>query len=147
MNKIMKNKKIISLIILIVVLLAVVYFFPKFFPKKIDFLNQNSEQNLGKINLTIDYSSGLTQNFTGNFEEGMTAFGFLKIFSQKENFSVLTKDYDFGIFIESIGEKKNGEGGNYWLYYVNGQMPPVAADKYVLKSGDKVEFKFEKSNF
>ena len=33
------------------------------------------------------------------------------------------------------------------MYYVNGVLPMVAADKKEIKSGDIVEFKFEKSPF
>ena len=52
-----------------------------------------------------------------------------------------------GILIEAIGEKENGKDGKYWLYYVNGEMPQVAADKQILKANEVVEFKFEKSPF
>ena len=45
------------------------------------------------------------------------------------------------------GIEENGENGKYWLYYVNGEMPMVSADKKELRPGDKVEFKFEKSPF
>jgi len=56
-----------------------------------------------------------------------------------------TKTYDFGIFIEAIGDKENGEDGKYWMYYVNEEMPMMAVDKKEIGPGDKIEFKFEKS--
>ena len=34
-----------------------------------------------------------------------------------------------------------------WIYFVNGKSGEVAADKYELKNGDKVEWKYMKPNF
>lgn len=62
-------------------------------------------------------------------------------------FSVETKEYSFGVMIESINGQRNGEGKKYWTYYVNGEMPMISADKQEVKSGDKVEFKFAPSPF
>jgi hypothetical protein len=52
-----------------------------------------------------------------------------------------------GVFIESIDEVKNGTENKYWQYWVNGELPMVAADKYRVKSGDRVEWKFAPSPF
>jgi len=46
-----------------------------------------------------------------------------------------------------MGDKKGGQEDKYWLFYVNGEMAPVAADKQEVKVGDKVEFRFEASAF
>jgi hypothetical protein len=99
-----------------------------------------------KIFLTIDDGETL-ENFETNFEEGMTVFDLLKKKSEEINMGLETQDYDSGIFIQTIGNKKNGDDKMYWLYYVNGEMAQVAADKQILNPGDKVEFKFEKSPF
>lgn len=56
-------------------------------------------------------------------------------------------NYSFGVFVESIGGIKNGDGGKYWQYYVNGKLGEVAADKKEVKAGDKVEWRFEKADF
>ena len=81
------------------------------------------------------------------FKEGMTAFNLLEEKTKELGLILETKTYDMGTFIESIGDKKNGQDGKYWLYYVNGETPMVASDKKLLKVGDKVEFKFEESMF
>lgn len=86
-------------------------------------------------------------NLTVSFVEGMTAFDLLKNESEKLSLNLETETYDTGIFIKTIGDKENGQDNNYWLYYINGEMPTVSSDKIVIKSGDKVEFKFEKSPF
>ena len=51
------------------------------------------------------------------------------------------------IVSEIIGDKENGQDEKYWMYYVNEEMPMVAADKKEIKAEDKVEFRFEKSAF
>ena len=116
-------------------------------PEKETEIFQEPQENIVKqeVILVIDYGDGNSQNFDIEFIEGMTAFDLLN--DRAEELSLETKTYDIGIFIEAIGDKKNGEDGKYWLYYINGEMPMVSADNLEIKSGDKVEFKFEKSSF
>jgi hypothetical protein len=85
--------------------------------------------------------------FKMNFIKGMTAFDLLKSGTDELDLSLKTKAYDIGIMVAAIGDTENGKDGKYWMYYVNGEMPMVSADKKELKAGDKVEFKFEKSTF
>lgn len=107
--------------------------------------NSISEQVKKEVVLAINDGSGNVDTLAVEFKEGMTAFDLLKEGVRKLDLALKVKDYDIGIFIELIGDKKNGQDGKYWLYYVNGQPPMVAADKEKIKIGDKVEFKFEKS--
>ena len=103
-----------------------------------------------KIMLIIDSDEGLLSKaieIETEFKEGMTAFNLLSDEAEKLNLTLKFKTYDMGVFIEAIGDKENGEDGEYWLYYVNGEMPQLAADKQLLNPGDKIEFKFEKSPF
>jgi len=74
----------------------------------------------------------------------MTAFDLLKKGTEELNLTLKNKTYDIGIFIEAIGDKENGQDGKYWMYYVNAEMPIIAADKKELNARDKTEFKFEK---
>ena len=57
--------------------------------------------------------------------------------------TITTKTYSFGTSVESINGLVNGTHNKYWLYYVNGQSASVGADRFALKSGDVVEWKFE----
>lgn len=104
--------------------------------------NSISEPVKKEIVLVINDGSGNVDTLAVEFKEGMTAFDLLKEGTEKLSLSLKTKNYDIGIFIELIGDKKNGQDGKYWLYYINGEMPMVAADKEKIKIGDKVEFKF-----
>ncbi|MFH1894763.1 MAG: DUF4430 domain-containing protein [Patescibacteria group bacterium] len=109
---------------------------------------ENIQQTIGqKVVLVIENGGESPKTIESEFQDKMTAFDLLKNSLEKENIILETKQYDFGILIEAIGGVKNGDGGKYWLYYVNGEMPPVSADQKELKVGDKVEFKFEKSSF
>lgn len=52
-----------------------------------------------------------------------------------------------GVLVKGIGDYVNGQDGKYWQYNVNGIMPMVGADKYVLEDGDKIVWFFDKSEF
>lgn len=70
--------------------------------------------------------------------EGKTALELLKAKA-----TVVTKDSDYGPYVDSINGVAGGSEGKYWAFYVNGQMAPVGADAYKTKTGDKIEWKFE----
>ena len=105
---------------------------------------QKSEK---KVAIIIDDSEELSKMLGIEFKEGMTAFDLLSNKAEKLNLVLELKTYDIGLFIEAIGNKKNGEDGKYWLYYINGKMSQFAVDKQLLRPGDKVEFKFEEPVF
>ena len=49
--------------------------------------------------------------------------------------------YDYGKLVTAI----NGVGqddNHYWLFFVNGGLPPLSADSYVVHPGDLVEFRY-----
>jgi len=133
---------------LIIIVTAFAIFSSKigqFFPEEEVRISQEKPEN--KVTLVIDGGEGSPRVFEAEFKEGMTAFDLLRNKTEELNIALKTKTYDVGIFIEVIGDKENGQDGKYWMYYVNGEMPMVAADKKEIKAGDKVEFKFEKSPF
>ena len=139
--------------ILISIGLGVIILIGLAFLWQINFNNPESliknSQNLAKPEafLTINDGTAEPKTFEVKLEEGMTAFGLLQKKAQELNIYIKTKNYDLGVFVEAIGDKENGTGGQYWLYYVNGVMPQMGADKQIIKTGDNVEFKFEKSPF
>lgn len=78
-------------------------------------------------------------------KESSTAFDALLDYAKTNDTEVkYNNNYEFGVFVESIGGIKNGDDGKYWQYYINDTLGDVAADKKVLKSGDVVEWRFEK---
>jgi hypothetical protein len=71
----------------------------------------------------------------------VTAFDALSAVSTGYNIPVQKKQYDFGVFIEKIGNNANTKE-KAWIYLVNGQSADVAADKKSLTSGDIIEWKY-----
>lgn len=79
-----------------------------------------------------------------DYSASSTVFSALQNLSQKENFVVTYKNYpEMGVLVESIGGVANGQGNKYWQYWVNDILGEVASDKKFLKTGDKVEWKFD----
>ncbi len=119
--------------------------------KEAEVLNESNlpvaRQVKKEVVLKINDGEKESQIMNAEFFEGMTAFDLLKEKSKELGFNLKIKNYDIGVMIESIYDKKNGQNGKYWLYYVNNEMPQIAADKKELKPGDQVEFKFSKSSF
>lgn len=101
-----------------------------------------------KILYTIDFGDGKVRTFqivpTGN----STAFSLLEELAKRENFKVESKVYEgMGIFVESIDGVKNGADNKYWQYWVDSELPMVAADKKEIKKGDRVEWRFAPSPY
>ena len=70
-----------------------------------------------------------------------TALGALEAASRKGEFYYRIKEFAFGPFIDRIGRRESA-GTSGWVYKVNGVVPPVGADKYVVKAGDRVLWYF-----
>ena len=150
----LKNKKrfFIWIIIGIIVLIGVWFtkleqpdFNDQFVPKNEIEIPQ--EEIKEEVVLIINSDEENIKTFEIDFELGMTAFGLLKNKAEELDLILEAKTYDIGVLIEAIGNKKNGDENKYWLYYINDEMPMVAADKKEIKPRDKVEFKFEESKF
>jgi hypothetical protein len=87
-------------------------------------------------NWAISYVSSDTEN--------NTAFGILHEASDRLGFALVYRSYDVppGILVLGINGSMNGEGGRYWLYWVNGVYGTVAADRQALRDGDTVLWRF-----
>ncbi len=71
---------------------------------------------------------------------GETAMDLLKNSGTK----VEAKSYgDAGTFITSLNDLE-GDAANYWAMYVNDEYAQEAADKTVIKNGDRVKFVYER---
>ena len=55
--------------------------------------------------------------------------------------------FGLGKMVTKIGDKENSAEGGYWQHWVNGEYASVGASQYLLKPGDKIEWKFSKSSF
>lgn len=44
--------------------------------------------------------------------------------------------------VDTINGLRDGQGGLYWQYWVNGEYGGVGADRYILDDGDRVMWRF-----
>lgn len=153
----MNFKKILPITILLGALITLLFFISHYSLEK-DIkasleIQRESQQILQdfikrKISYTINKGDGeiLRYQIIPDFED--TVFSLLEKLSKKENFELSYKEYPgMGILVESIDEVKNGTDGKYWQYWVNNELPMVAADKMQVQGGDIVEWKFESPEF
>ena len=110
---------------------------------------QNSEVWIEKSDQTsvrIEFISTewkLSENMIAYQDD--TAFSLLKRCAENNGFTVESTyyaDYD-ATLIDSINTIASGTDGKYWQYYVNGQLPIISADKYIVKNGDLLVWSFE----
>ena len=84
---------------------------------------------------------GVTQSLFGaletRFEAGPNAMQALDAASLRGEFYYHVTQSSFGPYVDQIGRHPAG-GSNGWVYKVNGASPPVGADQYELKDGDRV---------
>lgn len=97
-----------------------------------------------KVDLYIDYGNGKTTSYERVLIDSKSSVYSILSKKMSETGSVVTtKSYDYGVMVDSInGFKSSNE--YFWGYSVNGQVATVAADKYVLKNGDVIEWKYTK---
>lgn len=92
--------------------------------------------------LLIDDGLNSPREFVLEVTTTTTALDLLQEACRTAGFALESEDYDFGVLVEAINNKRNSQGGRYWLCYINGEMPQLTADKIAVKTGDKIEFKF-----
>jgi len=71
------------------------------------------------------------------FEAGANGLQALDAASLRGEFYYHVAQSSFGPYVDQVGRHPAG-GTNGWTYKVNGVSPPVGADKYELKDGDRV---------
>lgn len=94
------------------------------------------------IDLSIDYGDGNKITYNTQATEG-TVYNLLKMIAIDNNIELDTESYDFGVFVKSIDEFES-TAEKSWIYFVNGESGTVAADRYILESGDVVEWRYIK---
>lgn len=151
------SKKRLSLIIILLGLLISIACFSlafeigrKWFSREKNILKEEKEEvkgerieKLDQVDLSLDFGEGKVSTYSLSIDDSPTVLELLNRLAEENNLNLVTKDYDFGILIEEIGEVKNNQE-NFWLYFVNGKLGEVSADKYELKKGDRIEWKYEK---
>ena len=96
-----------------------------------------------QIELVLDYGDGRVDSYQKEFSEPTTVSNLLESVASEKQIELKIKQYDFGVFVESVGDKV-GNAETAWIYFVNVVSGDVAADQKNLQVGDKVEWKYIK---
>ncbi len=123
-----RSNVIIALIIIIIIAVSIIFYTENTASK-----NPSATKNLFSYSANSDSSS---------------VFEALLDYGKSNNIEIkYNNNYEFGVFIESIGGIKNGDNGKYWQYYVNNKLGDVASDKKTITMSDIVEWRFENVPF
>jgi len=96
----------------------------------------------------IDRGDGNVSSYQIISSENSTVFSLLEELAKRENFKIESTIYEgMGVLVENIDGVRNGTDNKYWQYWLNGELPMIAADKKEIKEGDRVEWKFAPSPF
>jgi len=96
----------------------------------------------------IDFGNGNVKSYQIIPSENLTVFSLLEELAKRENFKIEFTIYEgMGVLVENIDGARNGTDNKYWQYWLNGELPTIAADKKEIKEGDRVEWKFAPSLF
>ncbi len=128
----MKNK--IFFVSLILFTLAVIAgsSIPRFFPK------QHINETMPRVTVAIAAGESIA-TYDGIL--AATAYDALLAAASSAAIPIEKKQYDFGVFIEQIGDKPNTKD-RAWIYYVNGIPGDVASDKKNISNGDIVQWQY-----
>jgi hypothetical protein len=99
--------------------------------------NQTSDLNGITVTQTVEGSNLNKPSY--EIKEGTTALELLK-----STHTVETKEFvGIGAYVTSVNGNKETTGKNFWALYVNGKQSQVGASEYIVKNGDKIEWKLE----
>lgn len=100
----------------------------------------SSTETYKKGTINIDFGNG--QKLTGQVYTQNPYQALVKV-AKDNNMSVEVKQYEFGIMVDKIGNIANSKN-SAWMYTVNDKPGQIAADRYLIYPGDKIDWKFTK---
>lgn len=141
-----------NLIIFIVLIIAVIGLWQYTYQnKKTQPSNEQlTGQTQGKINVQFTFAENEIINLSHPYADNISAnlVTITQSLAQQQAWEFESKDYgEMGVLVSKIGNKANGQEQKYWQFYVNGQQPMISADKFTLKNGDQIEWRFAESKF
>lgn len=94
------------------------------------------------VTVTIDMGNASpVRTFQQSVPVGTTALAVLQQVGTAQNIPVVTKQYDFGDLVTSIGGVAATDA-KFWTFLVNGTEAAVGAGAYQVKEGDTIGFRF-----
>lgn len=108
---------------------------------------EDQHVEVGQVSFMIDFGEGAIKTYIEEPIVGnITMFEILEQITAENNLIFDSESYEgLGILVTQIGEKRNGEDGKYWQYWVNNRFAAVSADTYNLHGGDVILWKFLKT--
>ncbi|MBT4121168.1 MAG: DUF4430 domain-containing protein [Candidatus Magasanikbacteria bacterium] len=90
------------------------------------------------------------EKYTREMREETTVYELMQNLSASsvKPFMFSGQDYGAGMgyFVTEInGIKNDPQAGKYWIYYINGDSAKIGISNYIIKKGDIIEWKYEKS--
>ncbi|MFH0873864.1 MAG: DUF4430 domain-containing protein [Candidatus Komeilibacteria bacterium] len=101
-----------------------------------------------QVFLSIETEPGKVIFSPLDFTAGQNLMTVTQQLAAKNNLNWVTKDYgSMGVLVTQIGDKKNGDQNKYWQYWINKQQVQTAANAYILRPNDVIEWRFSTSQF
>ncbi|MFC1649435.1 DUF4430 domain-containing protein [Patescibacteria group bacterium] len=95
-----------------------------------------------RVSIVIDFADLREKSImTLDYSDAITPFSMLQELAQVGEIELITTQYDFGVFVNSIDGYENTNDLS-WILYVNDQAANTAADKIELEPGATVEWKY-----
>jgi len=139
-------KKILLYIILTIAFIAGVGFYFKDSNNSFKLDQIKIEKKTNSVTTIVDFGDGNIITSPENNFTNLTAYELLQKTAEKNNFEIGVKQYDFGVFVEEIDGRKN-TNEKAWIYFLNSESATTAADTYIVKPGDLIEWKYIKPQF
>lgn len=139
----MKNKTVFPIILIAIAAFFVIVLLPSITNQSVQPTPTplNQEISLTEfITTEIDFGDAEPVQITLE-EPNLTAFSALQKASETVEYDLVTQQYDFGVFVQSInGYESTAEQS--WIYFINGEPGNIAADQVQLKPGDTVSWRY-----
>lgn len=94
----------------------------------------------------ISSEGGAVFEASVSINESSTAFDVLRAAAAAKNLALEHKTYPgMGVLVTRIGDGRNGAGGAYWQYWINGAYATVSADNAAIHPNDVLEWRLTSS--
>ena len=139
-------KKILLYIILTIAFITGVGFYFKGSDTDFGLDEKQTVEKTNEVTTIIDFGNDNKITYQEKDFNEKTAYDLLKKTAEVNSFEIKVKQYDFGVFIEEIDERKN-TNEKAWIYFLNSVSATTAADIYLVEPGDLIEWKYIEPQF
>jgi hypothetical protein len=103
------------------------------------FSTVSKDEIINKITVSLEI---LDKKYLVKVNDGATVYEVMKI-ARDQGFYFNGKEHlGLGFFVEEINGVR-GNGGKYWMYYVNDKEAELGISRYIIKKGDIISWKLK----